>query len=218
MIRRCLSTLLFLCPASGFKNAALRQLGNRIGAGVRIGPTLAFNVDLFDLGAGAIINFGNVFREMELVSLGEQAIIGQWNWFSSVRALAAQSGTGGGKLVLGDHAAIVSRHHLDCSGGIRIREFAILAGLRSTLLTHGIDYRSNKMATAAIEVGQYALVNSSNNLVPGASVPANSITGMAALILPGLVDEGRLYLGVPAKDRGPVKGEWFHRQVGRIDA
>lgn len=61
-----------------------------IGAGARIGPTLVLDVNHFVLGAGAVINFGNVFREMELVTLGEQALIGQWNWFTSARALAVK--------------------------------------------------------------------------------------------------------------------------------
>jgi len=209
---RLLTLFVFLLPASRVKNLLLRALGHSVAAGVRIGPCIASNVRRFVLKEEAHIGVGNVFRDLKLVSLGDHARIGQWNWITATLTVEH----GGGALTMGRHSAVVSRHYLDCSGGIAIAEFAVVAGLRSVFLTHQVDYRSAKQTTSGISVGAYALVNACNKLVPGATVPAMSVTATGAVILPGLQTEGRLYGGVPARDIKAVDGAWFDRAEGRV--
>ncbi len=222
---RLLTSIAFVLPASGLKNLLLRLLGHSIAAGVRIGPSLAINVRRFSLGEHAHIGVGNVFRDLKMVALDDHARIGQWNWVTATLTVDQKSGEdhesredaqGDGTLRMGRHCAVVSRHYLDCSGGIEIAPFAVVAGLRSVFLTHQVDYRSAKQTTAGIRVGAYALVNACNKLVPGANVPANSVTTTGAVILPGLLAEGRLYGGVPARDIKAVDGAWFDRLDGRV--
>lgn len=210
---RLLTTLVFVLPASRVKNLLLRALGHSVASGVRIGPCIASNVRRFSLGEEAHIGVGNVFRDLKLVSLGDRARIGQWNWITATLTVDHDED---GVLRMGRHSAVVSRHYLDCSGGIAIAEFAVVAGLRSVFLTHQVDYRSAKQTTAGISVGAYALVNACNKLVPGATVPARSVTATGAVILPGLEIEGRLYGGVPARDIKAVDGAWFDRADGRV--
>ena len=216
-MRSWLTTLCFLLPACGLKNAALRVLGHRVGPGVRIGPNLVHNVARFEIGAGSVIGVGNVFRGLRRIELGPESIIGQWNWFSTSAGMVA-GGLGSGALVLGEHAGVVSRHYLDCTGGIELEPYAVIGGLRSTLLTHQADFRTNTLSSNGIHIGAYSLVNAGNNLVPGANVPARSVTAMGAVITPGLTAEGRLYAGVPARDIKAVDGPWFDRRSGRLYA
>ncbi len=212
---RFLTFLVFLLPASRVKNLLLRLLGHTVAAGVRIGPCVATNVRRFVLGEEAHIGVGNVFRDLQLVSLGDHARMGQWNWITATLTVDHQE-AGDGALRMGRHSAVVSRHYLDCSGGIDIAEFAVIAGLRSVFLTHQVDYRVARQTTDGIRVGAYSLVNACNKLVPGATVPAMSVTATGAVILPGLQAEGRLYGGVPARDIKAVDGDWFDRADGRV--
>lgn len=214
---RAITFLVFLMPACGLKNVVLRWLGHAIGRDVRIGPCAVDGVRRFELGTGARIGGGNTFRGLTLVSLGADARIGQWNWITCA-PLLLDGGPDRGTLGLADHATIVSRHYIDCSGGVFLETYAVLGGLRSVLLTHQADYRTSTLSADRITIGAYSLVNACNNLVQGTNVPARSVTTMGAVLLPGLEAEGRLYGGVPARDIKPVEGRWFHRTDARIES
>lgn len=214
-MRQVTTLLAFLLPACSLKNSCLRLLGHSIGRDAEIGPCLVHKVMRFALGDGARIGVGNVFRGLDHVTLGANAIIGHWNWISAGE-VTAQTGSDPMSLRLGESATIVSRHFIDCSGGVLVEDYALVAGLRSVLLTHQVDYRTCTMTAAPIRIGAYALVNACNNIVPGAQVPARCVTTMGAVVLPGLESEGRLYGGVPARDIQPVGGKWFDRVDARI--
>lgn len=215
-MRRFITLLVCLLPACELKNTFLRWLGHSVGHDVRIGPCFICDVRRLELGDRARIGIGNVFRGLDLAVLGENARIGHWNWISASPAFRVD-GTDGGLLRLGANATIVSRHFIDCSGGVLVDEYALLAGLRSVLLTHQVDYRTCTMSASSVTIGAYSLVNACNKVVPGAHVPARSITAMGAVILPGLEVEGRLYGGVPARDIQAVEGRWFDRVDPRIE-
>jgi len=215
-MRRVITLLVCLLPACELKNTLLRWVGHSIGDDVRIGPCVVFDVRRLDFGDRARMGTGNVLRGLDLVLLGENAIIGHWNWISASPAFRAD-GTDRGLLSLGANATIVSRHFIDCSGGVLVDEYALLAGLRSVFLTHQVDYNTCTMIASSITIGAYSIVNACNKIVPGAHIPARSITAMGAVILPGLETQGRLYGGVPARDLKPVEGQWFHRIDARIE-
>jgi len=215
LMRRLITLLVFGLPACGVKNMLLRWLGHSIGDSVHISPCFVDNVGRFEIRQGVQIGFGNMFRGLSLVSLGERTIIGKFNSVSAGKVFL-NGEDDRGVLWLGDHAAIVSRHVIDCSGGVFLDEFAVLGGLRSILITHQVDYRTGALAVDRITIGAYSLVNSCNLFSPGASVPARCVTALGAVIVAGLEAEGRLYGGVPARNIKAVEGLWFERTTGRI--
>jgi acetyltransferase-like isoleucine patch superfamily enzyme len=214
-MRRVITLLVFLLPACGVKNALLRCLHHSIPDDASIGSCLVDDVGRFDLGEGARIGVGNTFRGLTLVSLGRNAVVGQWNWIAAGKVFL-NGDADRGVLRLGDHAAIVSRHIIDCAGGVRLEEYAILGGLRSVLITHQADYRTGTLTADGITIGAYSLVNSCNQFSPGAKVPARSVTALGAVIVPGLEAEGRLYGGVPARNIKAVEGLLFERTTGEL--
>lgn len=214
-MRRVLTLLVFALPACAAKNVLLRWLGHSIAENVHVSPCFVDNVDRFELGQGVHIGVGNMFRGLRLVSLGREANIGKWNAISAGRVFLTGEDDRG-VFRLGDHAAIVSRHVIDCSGGVFVDEFAVLGGLRSVLITHQADYRTSTLTTARITIGAYTLVNACNQFAPGANVPARCVTALGAVIAPGLEAEGRLYGGVPARNLKAVEGLWFERTTGRL--
>jgi acetyltransferase-like isoleucine patch superfamily enzyme len=153
-----------------------------------------------------------VFRYLRTVDLSAGAHIGQFNWISggSVGVPNASS-----RLVVGAHAAITSRHYIDASGGVLIGPFATIAGERSVILSHQIDYRVSKRALAEVTIGTYALVSSSVKVVPGSHIPAFSLVAMGSVVTPGLTEQRALYAGVPATlRRHDIDGKYFHRKQG----
>ena len=212
-----LTTICGLLPASRLKNAFLRRLGHRIARDARIGPVLIVRSRL-QVGSGARIGAMNVFRGLRVAEIAEHAEMGQWNWISAAPFLVDNSSSAiAGEFHLGPSASLTSRHYVDASGGVSIGAFATIAGVRSVFMTHGIDVRDNVLDTAPIIVGDYAMVGSCTNFVLGATVPAHSVIGMGALVLPGLERTHALYTGVPAtfKKEVPV-GEYGTRIIGPV--
>jgi len=200
-------------PASRLKNAVLRSLGCRIGRGVTIGPVVILNVENLALGEGARIGPFNVFRSLKSVTIEDFGRIGQWNWISAAPdlRLIADSGT----FLVGAHAAITSRHYFDCSGGISIGAFTTVAGVRSTFITHGIDWRTSEQSVRSIRVGRYCLISSNTGVVPGTTVSDYVVTGMGATISGNLSEPG-LYVAGRAQPVKVLNGAYFARATGVV--
>ena len=116
--------------------------GVSVSSNARIGPVLLLHLRRLEVDAGASVAFGNVFRGLDLLRLGQSATIGSWNWVSAAAVFAPyKSEVGEGALVVGASAAISSRHYLDCTGGITVGRMSTLAGARSTWFTHRINLR-----------------------------------------------------------------------------
>lgn len=204
-MKKILSLVVFALPASRVKNFGLRRLGHAIDRTASIGPSLVLGVGRFEAGPGAIVGIGNVFRGLAQVSMAQGATIGQLNWFSTAPTFVGTTELAA-TLQLGECAAVVSRHHVDCSGGVVFERFSIAGGMGSILLTHHVSHESGKLECAPIRLEEYALLNGANRMVAGAVLPARSLTGIGAVVLPGLQAPGRLYAGVPAKDIKAVDG------------
>ncbi|MCA1605447.1 MAG: hypothetical protein LC775_08260 [Acidobacteria bacterium] len=212
MMIEILRMSLGLLPASRLKNRLLRMLGWRIATTARVGPSLFIRVRMVSADRDARIGPLNVFRDLQDLDLGANSVIGQWNWCSASPALVAAGGKG--SIELGRESAITSRHYIDASGGVVIGSFTTVAGVRSTFITHGIDWRANVQRCQSISVGDYCIVGSNNCLVPGAMVERGSVTGMGTTV-GGPQAGGSLIIS----ERGrPVKanlsGRFFERPVG----
>lgn len=205
-----------LLPSGKFKNGIFRRLGHDVHPDADIGPCLLLGVETLRMRRQSRIGTLTAIRGMVTVDLGASARIGQLNWISSAPdlRLVPSSGT----LVVGEHSAITNRHYIDCSGGVRIGSHTTVAGVRSTLITHGIDWRISEQSVAAINIGSYCIVSSNVNLTPGTTVPDRSVVGMGVTIDKNLGAESGLILA----DRGALvkrdlRGAYFSRNIGVVD-
>ena len=217
---RVVFTLAFgLMPSSKVKNLLLRASGNSVHSSASIGPSLIWRVKRFSAGPGARIGGFNVFRDMNAVVLEVGARVGSWNWISAAVPFLRMRDENG-VLNVGDYAAITSRHYLDCSGGISVGRFSIVAGQRSTILTHGIDFASSRQTAAGVDIGSYSFVSTNCTLLKGASLPDRSVLaagGVLSRSKSGELAEG-LWGGVPARFLKPVDGDFFDRTVPYVAA
>jgi acetyltransferase-like isoleucine patch superfamily enzyme len=174
-----------LLPASRFKNLLLRRLGWAVHPAAVIRPNLVIGVTKARLEARASIGSFNVIRNVSSLVLESGALLGQFNWVTggSSGNLSKSS-----QLFLGKESAITSRHYIDVSGAVAVGAFSTVAGERSIILTHQIDYRDSRQTLAAVTIGQYALVSSNVKIVPGASVPDFSVVAMGSVVTPGLTE------------------------------
>lgn len=192
-------------------------LGWDVHPGAVVGLSLFLGVDHARIGEGVRIGHGNVFRNVRRLSIGDHAEIGQFNWFSAGQPFLAGGRADAGILRIGTHGAVTSRHYVDCSGGVEIGEFALVAGVRSVVLTHFIDVVTNRQKLAGVHVGDRTMVSSNVTLLPGAEVPPRSQVAAGAVVRGVLKESRRLYAGVPANPVREVRGLFFDREVGHVE-
>jgi hypothetical protein len=102
-------------------------------------------------------------------------------------------------LRIGKWSGMTHRHIVDCSGGLQIGDFSLLAGFRSQILTHSVDVTTGMQSSKSVEIGDRVFIGTQSVLLPGARIPNRSVVG-AGSVLPGpLVGELGLFAGVPAR-------------------
>jgi acetyltransferase-like isoleucine patch superfamily enzyme len=217
-VRLYLTLLLGLTPPSSVKNRLLSVLnkGWAIHPEAKIHPVLLLRVGVLHAGTASKIGFGTVVRDLDAVTLDPSATIGQWNWITAARPLSRLTARGC-FLHMERHSALTSRHYVDCSGGITIGEFATVAGVRSSLLTHGIDLGRSEQDVSGLVIGPFSLVSSNVKMTPGSRVPARSLVAMGSVVASGLSEPQCLYAGVPAVAKKKLPDcAYFHRTVGSV--
>lgn len=161
-------------------------------------------------------------KNIDLLQLGAGAIIGQLNWITGFptghsRHFAHQTDRRP-ELILGAHAGISSRHLFDCTASVRIGAFATVAGFRSQLLTHSIDLVASRQSSAPIEIGEYGFVGTDSVVLGGGVLPHHCVLGAKSLLNKKLETPFRLYAGVPAKavKELPENLQYFQRTEGFV--
>lgn len=203
-----------LLPASELKNSLLRRLGWTIGKGACIEPCLVLDVGTVEVGDEAWIGAFNVFKGLRALKVGGYVGIGHWNWVSACREFREAGADC--LLQVGAHSAITSRHYIDCSGGIRVGTHTTIAGVRSTLLTHGISWKSNVQTFSPIEIGDYCLISSNVQVSPGTIVGSRVVVGMGATVAGRLLDPGLYIQSRATLVKSDLGGEYFRREEGPI--
>ena len=189
-----------------------------------IHPTARFGfsliaVDHLSAAEGVIVWPLNVIKGCDEVRLGVRAGVGPMNWISSPprsAGLFPNSPERRPRLVLGDEAAITTRHVIYCADEVVIEPYAILGGMRSQVITHGPDYMAGCQRTAPIRIGHHSIVATGCTLLAGSSVPPRCIVAGGATVPGPLGEELTLYGGTPARKLKdlPEDAALFHRERG----
>lgn len=214
-MKKILRLVVGATPASRVKNWLLNRLGYEIHRTAEFGPSLIVGVDYISLGAGARVGPFNVFRDLRRLEMGESSVLGQWNWISAARPLLVEKSQG--CFVLGRESALTSRHYVDASGGITVGELTTIAGVRSTFITHGIDWKSSEQTTRPIRIGSHCLISSNVAVPPGASIPDRSLIGMGSTTTGG-TQQGMMWIAERAQPVKKVSGAYFQRRRGFVNA
>lgn len=198
----------------------VRFFGYTLDATSRIGFAWVFPTRLV-MGPHSLIDHLTVCRNTDLIELKECAVIGRLNWiYGYTGDQAYQSDVERrSELVLERHSAITNRHIVDCTNRIHVGAFATVAGYRSQLLTHSINFALGRQASKPIEIGEYCFVGTGCVLLGGSVVPDHSVLGAASLLNKAYSAPYTLYGGVPAQPIGPISPDYayFSRRQGFVE-
>jgi len=215
--------MIFAVAAAVAPQPVKRLIYQRI-FGWDIHPTAHFglsliNVEHLSAGEGVAVSHLNMIKGCDHVHLGVRATIGPLNWITSPprsAGLFPHSPDRRPGFVLGDEAAITTRHILYCSDEIVIEPYAVLGGLRTLIVTHGPDYMTCRQLTAPVRIGHHSIVAASCTMLAGSSVPPRCIVAAGTTVPRPLEDELSIYAGTPAHKvkQLPENAEFFHRERG----
>lgn len=220
-IRAVSQLLIGLLPSSRAKNLlmSLSSASWSVASTARVSPCVLWSIRNLRIGREATVGFGNVFRSLRVVDIGDEGALGQFNWVSA----AARVNTDGvGEMhrafVLAGNGALTSRHYLECSGGVRIGSKSTVAGVRSTLMSHGPDLRTSWMHAQPIEIGDACFVASNVVITRGCKVADRIFVGAGSVVVGDLTQSNSLYAGVPCKHVKDVpSAKYFDRDGTLID-
>lgn len=123
------------------------------------------------------------------------------------------------ELILGEDVAINSRHFIDCNGGVYLGSHSSLAGIRTQILTHGIDAYLSRQDAQPVVIGNYVSIGSGSIVLKGTIIPDYVIVGAGALLNKKYTESYKVYAGVPAiikKDLSDCDVRWFKRSSGDV--
>jgi len=176
-----------------------------------------------EMGPKAFIGALTVCKGLDLLRVEEYAFIGPLNWIT-----AFPLGTTSphfvpdpdrkARLIVARHAAITSRHIIDCTDEVEIGAFTTFAGFRSQILTHSIDLNESRQRCKPVRIGHHCFVGTGSVLLGGSGLPDCSALGAHSLLTDRYEAPGYLYGGVPAKPIKPIDPEakYFSRTTGFV--
>lgn len=205
-------TAAWLLPPGRGKNRVLRLLGHDVDPTARIGICLFRGPTAVRVGAGTVIGSGNTFRGLRVLDVGEDVIIGQFNWISTAPTLRDVGDGDHGALRLGDHAVLTNRHYVDVSGGVVLAPFATIGGVRSTVLSHSVDLETGRQTTVAVRLAGDAFVSTNCVVMAGTRLTERAVLAAGSVTaLNREYEPNTLFGGVPAKAIRAIDGAYFHR-------
>ncbi|HEX7308391.1 hypothetical protein [Lentzea sp.] len=211
-VRDLVRTASWLLPPGRLKNRVLVLLGHDIAPSARIGVCLVLGGTAVRVGAGSVVGHGNTFRGLRSLDIGADAIIGQFNWFSTAPSLRDDSHGLDGIVRIEDHAVMTSRHYVDASGGLLLGSFASIAGVRCTVLTHTVDLETGKQTTAPAVLAEHAFLSTNCLLMAGCRLEPRAVLAAGSVTAIGQTYRANtLFGGVPAKPIREIDGAYFHR-------
>lgn len=165
-----------------------------IGDDVRIGHLNIFSGtrNLF-IGEHTKIGVLNIFRGGDTINIGRYCEILRLNEINSIREPETVN-VADPTFILGDGCMIGASHKIDFTDRVEFGNSVILGGRNSSVWTH------NRQITMPVSVGDHSYLGSEIRIAPGASIAANCIVGIGAVITKQLKKENQLVAGVPARE------------------
>lgn len=207
--------LIFIFPWP-IRRLLLTLIGINAHRSARIGCSFFFGTRVV-VGCNAKVGHLNFFGSCGTLSLAENSIIGNLNWFSGAMTRTKSSEKG---VFLAANSAITNRHYFDCNALIYFGEYSTFAGVRSQVFTHSIDLKSSTQKFNTVRFGRYTMIGSGTIVLPGAIIPDFSVVSAGSVVRYSMGAECySLYSGNPAVFERSLDKEmsYFNRSSGAVE-
>jgi acetyltransferase-like isoleucine patch superfamily enzyme len=217
-MKNVICLVLFMLPACKVKNRALSLVpGYTVARDARVGPCLLWAVSRVTVRSRTTIRAGSTFRNLSQFDVGEDTVIGRANWVSANPVFLTVGVPDSGKFVIGRQSAVTSRHRIDCSGGVTIGNYSVVAGHTSSILSHSVDILESIQRAQAVRIGDYCFIGTGCIITAGVDIVDRVVIGAGSVVAGSLLESGSLYAGVPARRKKNISSaRYFVRPVGPV--
>jgi acetyltransferase-like isoleucine patch superfamily enzyme len=175
----------------------------------RVHPTSSIGVSFLCptstliIGPHARVGHFNMARQVNRLELGAHSQIGNLNSISGVVQSPGDPYWDTARerepeFVLGERAAVTNRHYFDCADSIRLGEGCLVAGLRTIILTHGVNIASGEQRCDPVQIGRCCMVSTTCVILKGSVLPDFCVLAPLSVLRTAHTEKHRLYSGNPA--------------------
>jgi acetyltransferase-like isoleucine patch superfamily enzyme len=195
--------------------------GYEIHPSARIGFSIVYP-DRLEMAKGSRIGTFTICKGLSLLKMGEHSSIGNFNWITAFpandkRYFMADTDRRP-ELIIGDHAAVTTRHYIDCTNTLSVGSFTTIAGLHSQILTHSIDVYQSRQSSEPITIGEYCFVGTGCIILGKSALPNYSVLGAGSVLNTAYTESHSMYAGTPARfvKSLPKDIGYFQRTTGHV--
>ena len=217
-MRRIVPVLMILLPQRAKHWVGRRFLGWDIHPTAYVGRSL-IRVRHLTMAKYSSIGPFNVIRDLEHLRLDEGANIGSRNWIIGVpleSVIYPNAKNRDPSLVMGKYTILTTGHEVDCADRVELKDYACVAGFRSAILTHSLNFVTDRFVTGSVVFQERGVLLSGCTMMTGTQVPARSIVSAGSIVSTKLTAEQTFYRGNPAEAvRSLPDNLKFYERVGQ---
>jgi acetyltransferase-like isoleucine patch superfamily enzyme len=103
------------------------------------------------------------------------------------------------ELIVGKGAAIENWHLIDCTDAVEFGDFAVLAGYKSKIITHGADIVRSKLVCSPVSIGSYSMLAAGVTIMKGVTIAPCCVTGVDSVVTKSIREPYTMVAGNPAE-------------------
>jgi acetyltransferase-like isoleucine patch superfamily enzyme len=143
--------------------------------------------DECELAAKAYVGHFNYIGQLDALRMGEDALIGHFNWIAGLSTRLnspyfSKKANRRSELIMGDYSSLITRHYIDCTDRIEFGPYSALAGVRSQLITHGVNPIAGRQSCSPITIGAYTVIGAGVIILKGVQIPDRCVVSAGSVI------------------------------------
>jgi acetyltransferase-like isoleucine patch superfamily enzyme len=143
--------------------------------------------DECELAAKAYVGHFNYIGRLDKLFMGDDSVLGNFNWIAGLSTRMnspyfRSKANRRSEFVMHEAAMVMHRNHIDCTDRIEFRPFAALAGVRSQMITHGVNPMSSRQTCSSITIGAYTMVGAGSIILKGVNIPDYCVVAAGSVV------------------------------------
>jgi acetyltransferase-like isoleucine patch superfamily enzyme len=215
--RTAVQLIAFALPWPLRRRLMSRLLRFRIHPDARIGLSVIL-ADEAIIDRVAVIGHFNYIGRLDRFIVGDGAVIGKYNWISGLARTVEtpffkSKANRRSDLIMGKGALITTWHLIDCTDAVEFEDYASLAGARTQILTHSVDFMRNRQTCGRVRIGAYTVVATGSIILKGVTIAERCIVGAGSVVNNNVTEPYTWVTGNPATfvRKIPEHAKLFHR-------
>lgn len=139
------------------------------------------------IAAKAFIGHFNYVGKLDTIRMEEDALIGHFNWIGGLSTRLnspyfSKKANRRSELIMAECSLLMNRHYIDCTDRIEFEPYSALAGVRTQLMTHGVNPISGRQSCSPITIGAYTMIGTGVIILMGVRIPDHCVVSAGSVI------------------------------------